>query len=74
MRLFLQSITPIHTRHYINLSEQFKVSLPELRDMIDLLIQNTLQPSEEDGKSSPVEELNTAIIKNREIIKKISKH
>jgi hypothetical protein len=32
-----------------------------------------MQLSEADEKSSPVEELNTAIIKNREIIKKISK-
>ncbi|TKH02584.1 hypothetical protein FC682_21500 [Peribacillus simplex] len=56
-----------------HLSEQFKVSLPELRDTIELLIQNqssVMQLSEEDVKSSPVEELNTAIIKNREIIKK----
>jgi hypothetical protein len=29
-----------------------------------------MQLSEADDKSSPVEELNTAIIKNREIIKK----
>ncbi|WP_350299641.1 hypothetical protein [Peribacillus frigoritolerans] len=56
-----------------HLSEQFKVPLPELRDTIDLLIQNQssgMQLSVEDHKSSPVEELNTAIIKNREIIKK----
>ncbi|GAB6256449.1 MULTISPECIES: hypothetical protein [Peribacillus] len=56
-----------------HLSEQFKVSLPELRDSIELLIQNQssgMQLSLGDDKSSPVEELNTAIIKNREIIKK----
>ncbi|MCK1981833.1 MULTISPECIES: hypothetical protein [Peribacillus] len=56
-----------------HLSEQFNVSLPELRDTIELLIQNQssgMQLSLEDDKSSPVEELNTAIIKNREIIKK----
>jgi hypothetical protein len=56
-----------------HLSEQFKVSLPELRDTIELLIQNQssgMQLSLGDEKSSPVEELNTAIIKNREIIKK----
>ncbi|MFF2497283.1 hypothetical protein [Peribacillus sp. NPDC058075] len=56
-----------------HLSEQFMVSLPELRDTIELLIQNQssgMQLSLEDDKSSPVEELNTAIIKNREIIKK----
>ncbi|MDP1417325.1 hypothetical protein Q8G35_02765 [Peribacillus simplex] len=57
-----------------HLSEQFKVSLPELRDTIELFIQNAKQISEEDDKSPPVEELKTAIIKNREIIKKISKH
>lgn len=55
------------------LSEQFKVSLPELRDTIESLIQKqSMQLSEADDKSSPVEELNTAIIKNREIIKKKS--
>ncbi|WP_336863367.1 hypothetical protein [Peribacillus frigoritolerans] len=54
-----------------HVSEQFKVSLPELRDTIDSLIQKqSMQLSEADEKSSPVEELNTAIIKNREIIKK----
>ncbi|WP_375089722.1 hypothetical protein ACDZ29_02345 [Peribacillus sp. RS7] len=56
-----------------HLSEQFKVSLPELRDTIEILIQNqssVQQLSEEDDKSSPVEELKTAIIKNRETIKK----
>ncbi|MFK9119787.1 hypothetical protein ABEI56_26575 [Peribacillus castrilensis] len=54
-----------------HVSEQFKVSLPELRDTIESLIQKqSMQLSEADEKSSPIEELNTAIIKNREIIKK----
>ncbi|MFJ7509739.1 hypothetical protein ACIQW7_09800 [Peribacillus simplex] len=57
-----------------HLSEQYKVSLPELRDTIDILIQNQpsamMQLNEDDDKSSTVEELKTAIIKNREIIKK----
>ncbi|MBO0996314.1 hypothetical protein IOC57_00865 [Bacillus sp. SD075] len=57
-----------------HLSEQHKVSLPELRDTIEILIQNQssakMQHIKEDDKSSPVEELKTAIIKNREIIKK----
>ncbi|MFJ7937277.1 hypothetical protein ACIQYG_01935 [Peribacillus sp. NPDC096622] len=67
-------VPPIHNtdlhQALQHLSEQFKVSLPELRDTIELLIQNTMQLSEEDDKSSPVEELKTAIIKNRETIKK----
>ncbi|ASS95985.1 hypothetical protein [Peribacillus simplex] len=57
-----------------HLSEQYKVSLPELRDTIEILIQNQssamMQLNEDDDKSSTVEELKTAIIKNREIIKK----
>jgi hypothetical protein len=55
-----------------HLSQQIKVSLPELRDTIESLIQKqSIQlSSEENEKSSPVEELNTAIIKNREIINK----
>ncbi|MDM5285648.1 hypothetical protein [Peribacillus frigoritolerans] len=53
-----------------HVSEQFKVSLPELRDTIESLIQKQSMQLKADEKSSPVEELNTAIIKNREIIKK----
>ncbi|MFJ7467743.1 hypothetical protein ACIQWI_04250 [Peribacillus frigoritolerans] len=54
-----------------HVSEQFKVSLPELRDTIESLIQKqSMQLSKADDKSSPFEELNTAIIKNGEIIKK----
>jgi hypothetical protein len=70
-----EAIPPIHNtdlhKALQHVSEQFKVSLPELRDTIESLIQKqSMQLSESDEKSSPVEELNTAIIKNREIIKK----
>ncbi|MCP1493869.1 uncharacterized protein (DUF342 family) [Peribacillus frigoritolerans] len=73
-----EAIPSIHNTDLLkalqHVSEQFKVSLPELRDTIESLIQKqTMQLSEADEKSSPVEELNTAKIKNREIIKKISK-
>ncbi|MGG0413265.1 hypothetical protein [Peribacillus simplex] len=50
--VFLQWITPIYTALH-HLSEQFKVSLPELRDTIELLIQNAKQICEEDDKSPP---------------------
>ena len=63
-------ITDLH-KALQHVSEQFKVSLPELRDTIESLIQKqSMQLSVADDKSSPVEELNKAIIKNREIIKK----
>ncbi|MED3907983.1 hypothetical protein P4597_02090 [Peribacillus simplex] len=66
--------TDLHKALHHHLSEQYKVSLPELRDTIEILIQNQssamMQLNEDDDKSSTVEELKTAIIKNREIIKK----
>lgn len=57
-----------------NVSEEFNISMLELRDLINSMLENqsTIKSIkiEQDEIPSPLEELNTAIIKNREIINK----
>lgn len=57
-----------------NVSEKFNISMLELRNIINSMLENqsTIKSLkiEQDEIPSPLEELNTAIIKNREIINK----
>lgn len=55
-------------------SEKFNISMLQLRETIDVLLkdQSSRTPfeNEQDVIRTPLEEINTAIIKNREIINK----
>ncbi|MGE7600990.1 hypothetical protein ACQKL5_00675 [Peribacillus sp. NPDC097675] len=63
----------IHKELY-NISAKFNISMLQLRDTIDSILEHPSNknplPIDQDITRTPLEELNTAIIKNREIINK----
>ncbi|MFJ7744275.1 hypothetical protein [Peribacillus sp. NPDC097295] len=63
----------IHKELY-NISAKFNISMLQLRDTIDSILEHQSSKiplqSEQEVIRSPLEEINTAIIKNREIINK----